>query len=183
MRFTPEPSIGGLAVAGQAACAKAFPALKDLGTWTFFEGELRLGDANRHTLAAFPEDEGGFYETQRKDGTVWRLIPLDVPPPLTEAEQMAGVWLVLDQVPEAAATCRYDFKSAKDGQSGTVAISGKACPAPWAAMRVWKRTGEQLRLSDAAGKTVRTLRRSDPITFDLLGAKRGAEVMLQKHFD
>jgi hypothetical protein len=180
LTFTTEGSIGGYEAKVPAACLRAFPELGDGAVWSLDNGGIVLSDTLRHRIAFFPEQEGGPYEMQRKNGRTWTLTALDVPPPLTPGQQMAGKWVMnadLDKV------CVYDIKSNGAGTAGTLKAR-PGCKPAWAGRGLvkWTRKGETLKLLNAAGKPVITLRRTEVITFSgLLPGK--VHLDLQKDFD
>lgn len=180
LTFTTEGSIGGYEAKVPAACLKAFPELGDGAVWSLDNGGIVLSDTLRHRIAFFPENEGAAYEASRKNGKTWTLTALDVAPELTPGQQMAGKWVMnadLDKV------CTYDIKSNAAGTAGTLKAR-PGCKPAWTQRGLvkWTRKGETLKLLNAGGKPVITLRRTEVITFSgLLPGKVHLDLM--KDFD
>ena len=65
--FSVDPAPLGFKLALEAACAAAFPPLKDVVAWTLGKNDvLRLVDARSASVLEFTEVENGLYEGERR---------------------------------------------------------------------------------------------------------------------
>jgi protease inhibitor Inh len=95
--FKTDPAPVGMRIEFDAACAGAFPFVKDIAGWTLGENDfLRLLDAKGQSLLEFSEVETGIYEAPRPgEGILFIQTAASVGPPPKEADQMLGDWGVV----------------------------------------------------------------------------------------
>ncbi|HEY5107471.1 MAG TPA: AprI/Inh family metalloprotease inhibitor [Caulobacteraceae bacterium] len=76
LNLTAQPGIGGLEVRVPIACRRAFPALKEVSTWSFdADGTIVLSDPSQRRILAFRAGPARIYDASAPDGKIWRLEP------------------------------------------------------------------------------------------------------------
>ncbi len=81
LNLTAQPGIGGLEVRVPIACRRAFPALKEVSTWSFdADGTIVLSDPLQRRILAFRAGPLRSYEARAPDGKVWRIEPAVLAP-------------------------------------------------------------------------------------------------------
>lgn len=169
LKFNAEQAIGGWGLDVPAACARAFPRMKDAAAWTVYSGG-HIGVINplRQRIYRFEKTGDGDYVTAtNRDGEQFVLSKGPAAKELTPQQRMSGGWSVtgLGGKPR----CAYTSKSNTAGTEGTLtAKPSPTCPSGWKSVgwASWIQKGGKLELVDGKGKVTHTLKKGDAVTYE-----------------
>ncbi len=172
LKLGTDMAIGGAGVEVSATCRKNHD-LEDVAAWTLTKtGDIELIDPLRKPVLKFRKSRAGDYMAEVKGADALVLSRGDLAGKSSPHEIMSGTFSLSG--PDNADACGFTVTSDKAGTSGTLKRVG-TCAAKWKAKAwaKWSVKGDQITLSDKAGKALLKLKRGDRTTF-VVDYKSGA---------
>jgi hypothetical protein len=159
-----EQTIGGAVLEVSAACRRNYD-FEDVAAWSLRGRDIVFIDALRKTRFVFARGQDGTYNaTQPKDlGAYLERGAPDKPASIRALFDETGTFTLSG--PNKAAPC--GFAVTATGATGGALEQAGRCAAPWKGKgwRRWSYANNQLKLLDAKGAAILTLRRGDAYTF------------------
>ena len=178
--FSVDPAPLGFKLALEAACATAFPALKDVVAWTLGKNDvLRLVDARSAAVVEFTEVENGLYEGERRgEGLLFLQTQAAVKAGTRSAEEMFGDWQVLRELDKPL--CRFTLSNQSSGGDGYKLIVKQGCDSSIAGfgLTTWQLDRDQLILTGRGGTW--RFEESDPTTWELVPLSTNPLLLLRQ---
>jgi hypothetical protein len=149
LTFSVDPAPRGLKLELEAACAGAFPTLKDVTAWGIDKNDmLRLLDGKGAVVFEFSEVEGGLYESDRKgEGLLFLQAQAALKPDTRTVAEMFGDWRFLREVGKPLCTITFAKDKSADNDYKVVVKQGCDASIAGLGLATWRLDHDQLVLS------------------------------------
>jgi hypothetical protein len=164
--FSVDPAPGGFKLELDAACATAFPQLKDIAAWGLGRNDaLRLIDGRGAALIEFTEVEHGLFEGERKgEGLFFLQTQAAVKAENRSVDDVFGNWRMLRELDKPL--CTLTLTKDASGPENYKVIVRPGCDAAITAFApaTWRLDRDQIVLSGRGGNW--RFAESDPTTWE-----------------
>jgi hypothetical protein len=164
--FSVDPAPGGFKLELDAACATAFPQLKDIAAWGFGRNDiLRLIDGKGAALIEFTEVENGLFEGERKgEGLFFLQTQAAIKAETRSIDDVFGNWKVLRELDKPL--CTLTLTKEASGPENYKVIVRPGCDSAITAFApaTWRLDRDQIVLSGRGGNW--RFAESDPTTWE-----------------
>jgi hypothetical protein len=164
--FSVDPTPGGFKLELDAACATAFPQLKDIAAWGLGRNDiLRLIDGKGTALLEFTEVEHGLFEAERKgEGLFFLQTQAAIKAETRSIDDVFGNWKVLRELDKPL--CTLTLTKEASGAETYKVIVRPGCDAAITAFApaTWRLDRDQIVLSGRGGNW--RFAESDPTTWE-----------------
>jgi hypothetical protein len=177
--LTDHAAAAGEDVKFPAVCRRAFPALKDLASWSLDgQGAILLGDAKGQKIAVLAGAAGGRYEARLADGMILRLEPSPAAASPAPLAGMTGAFTLTGA--GGMVLCDLKLRANMFGESGR--IVSQSCAAGWAdkGLAVWSWRQGRLTLMDRDHKPILVLKAGDTGVFITIDTKSDTLTLARK---
>lgn len=151
--FALETAAGGFKLELDAECAKVFPSLREVATWTIGPNDsVRLFDAKGAVVLDFMEVESHMYEAERKgEGLYFMRTQAAIRAATITPERLFGDWTLLKEFEKPL--CKLTLSNAAPGTESYRITVKPGCDASIAGMGLstWRLNRDELLLSGPGG--------------------------------
>ena len=151
--FSLDPAGAGFKLALEDACSTAFPALRDVATWSIGPRDtVRLVDSRGSIVLEFTEVETQMYEAERRgEGLFFMRTVAAVKAATVTPEQLFGDWTLVQEFEKPL--CRLTLSNASAGATSFRVAVKPGCAAAIADFgpSTWRLEDNEIRLVGRAG--------------------------------